>query len=109
MFLNKMCPFTHDFLMAFAIALLECAEGVQLPLVFRHFVLQENFAQFGPFLLPSPSFFPICRRMAILIASEEADWLRLLKACPGTEEMLPFEGAEEIGRGKDAVRTLKYN
>jgi hypothetical protein len=96
--------------MAFAIALLECAEGVQLPLVFRHFVFHENFAQFGPFLLPlpsAPSLFPICRRMAILIAFEEADWLRFLQTGPGTEEMLPLEGAEEIGRGKDAIRTLK--
>jgi hypothetical protein len=93
--------------MAFAIALLECAEGVQLPLVFRHFVLHENFAQFGPFLLSLPSSFPICRRMAILIASEEADWLRFLQTGPGTEEVLPLEGAEEIGRGKDAIRTLE--
>lgn len=91
---------TNNFLMAFCIALLECAKCVQFSFISVHFIFPKNFAQFGP-SMPTT-------RVATLIASKEADWLTFLQTCPCPEEMLTFESAQKIGWREDTIRTLQY-
>ena len=85
--------------MALPIALLETAKHVQLLLVPVQLVLHKNFAQLGPLMVAS--------RVARLVTAQKADWLAFLQALPGTQEMLAFEGAQEVGGGEDTIGTLE--
>ena len=85
--------------MALPVALLKAAQHVQLLLVPIQLVLHKNFAQLGPLM--------VAARVARLVTAQKANRLAFLQALPGTQEMLAFEGAQEVGGREDTIGTLE--